>query len=61
MKPSPEFFHKVFLAEHISPAETLFIDDCIRNVATASEMGIRTFCPENGADWTNKIYDYINL
>ncbi len=61
MKPSPEFFHKVFMAEHISPEETLFIDDGIRNVATASEMGIRTFCPENGADWTNKIYDYINL
>lgn len=61
MKPSSEFFHRVFLAEHISPAETLFIDDGIRNVATASEMGIRTFCPENGADWTNKIYDYINL
>jgi len=28
-------------------------------VATASQMGMRTYCPENGADWTSKIYEYL--
>ena len=59
MKPDQEFFHRVLMAEHISPAETLFVDDGPKNVAVASQMGIFTFCPENGADWTNKIYDYL--
>ena len=59
MKPDTEFFHQVLMAEHIVPSETLFIDDGPRNVAVASQMGIRTFCPENGADWTETIYDYL--
>lgn len=60
MKPSPEFFHKVFMAEHISPSETLFLDDGPRNVATASQMGVHTLRPDNGADWTNEIYQYLS-
>ena len=59
MKPSQEFFHRVLMAEGISPSETLFLDDGARNVAAVSQMGIRTFCPENGADWTKEIYDYL--
>ena len=59
MKPNPEFFGRVLLEEHIVPAETLFLDDGARNVAAASQMGIRTFCPENGSDWTKEIYDYL--
>jgi putative hydrolase of the HAD superfamily len=59
MKPDREFFHRVLLAEHIAPSETLFIDDGPRNVAMASQMGIRTFCPKNGDDWTNEIYNYL--
>ena len=49
------------IPDEYSIDSSLFIDDGIRNVATASEMGIRTFCPENGADWTKEIYDYIKL
>lgn len=59
MKPDTEFFHRVLLSEHISPSEALFVDDGPRNVAVASEMGIHTFCPENGADWTQQIYEYL--
>lgn len=59
MKPSTEFFHQVLMRERIMASETLFLDDGARNVATASQMGIRTFCPENGIDWTEKIYDYL--
>jgi len=59
MKPDTEFFHQVLLAEQTAPSQMLFLDDGPRNVAIASQMGIRTFCPENGADWTQKIYDYL--
>ena len=60
MKPGTEFFHRVLMTEKIMASETLFIDDGPRNVATASQMGIRTYCPQNGADWTTTIYEYIN-
>lgn len=59
MKPDPVFFSRVLMAEQIPPSETLFIDDGPRNVAAASQMGMRTYCPENGADWTTKIYDFL--
>ena len=59
MKPSTEFFHQVLMRERIMASETLFLDDGARNVAVASQMGIRTFRPENGEDWTNEIYEYI--
>lgn len=60
MKPSPEIFYRMLLSEQVSPSECLFLDDGPRNVAAASQMGIRTFCPENGADWTAKIYDFLD-
>ena len=59
MKPSTQFFHEVLMAEKIMASESLFLDDGARNVATASQMGMRTYCPENGADWTSKIYEYL--
>ena len=59
MKPSSEIFAKMLMAEQVSPSTCLFLDDGPRNVAAASQMGIRTFCPENGADWTEDIYKYL--
>jgi putative hydrolase of the HAD superfamily len=59
MKPDPMFFTKVLASENIIPDETLFVDDGPRNVAAASQMGIHTFCPENGADWTTAIDNYL--
>ena len=59
MKPSTDFFHHVLMTEKVMASETLFVDDGARNVAVASQMGMRTFCPENGADWTTKIYEYL--
>lgn len=59
MKPDTEFFHRVLIAEQTVPSQMLFLDDGPRNVAVASQMGIRTFCPENGADWTQAIYEYL--
>ena len=59
MKPDDRFFRYVLSQEKLLPEEALFVDDGPRNCAAASELGIRTFCPENGADWTEEIYDYL--
>ena len=59
MKPDKDIFTRVLEAEQILPSETLFVDDGLRNIATASQMGIKTLCPENGADWTQEIYEYL--
>ena len=59
MKPHPSFFMHVLMNEKILPEETLFVDDGSRNVAAASQMGIKTYCPENGADWTREIYNFL--
>ena len=59
MKPDRRFFQKVLETEQILPEESLFLDDGQRNVEMARSMGIHTFCPENGADWTDEIYQYL--
>lgn len=59
MKPADSFFRRVLMAEQTPPSACLFVDDGPRNVAAASQIGIRTFCPENGADWTQDIYSYL--
>ena len=59
MKPDETIFREVLIKEQTSPADCLFIDDGARNVAAASQVGMHTFCPENGADWTQEIYNYL--
>ena len=59
LKPDDKMFKKVLQSEHINAEETLFIDDGIHNVAAAEKLGLRTFCPKNGEDWTIEIYDYL--
>ena len=59
MKPDETFFRRVLMAEQTKPEDMLFVDDGPRNVAAASQIGIRTFCPENGSDWTQTIYNYL--
>lgn len=59
MKPDEAFFQNVLASEHILAEETLFLDDGQRNIEVAEKLGIRTFCPENGEDWTERIYDYL--
>lgn len=59
MKPDETFFRKVLAAEKIIPDETLFLDDGPRNVAAASQLGIHTYLVDNGEDWTQHIYEYL--
>lgn len=56
MKPDQRFFSHIISNENISPEETLFVDDGPRNVLAAAQLGIATFCPDNGSDWTSAIY-----
>ncbi|MBR5687977.1 MAG: HAD family phosphatase [Prevotella sp.] len=55
MKPDAMFFRKVLAQENLVSGEVLFIDDGPRNVAAASQLGMHTFCPMEGADWTKEI------
>lgn len=59
MKPDEKFFQYVIDTENINMDETLFVDDGPRNVAVAERIGIHTFCPENGKDWTAEIYKHL--
>jgi len=59
MKPSEEIFREVLRQEQAFPHEVLFVDDGPRNVASASQIGFRTFCPVNGSDWTEEIYKFL--
>ncbi len=59
MKPNETFFRSVLIEEQTPPSACLFIDDSPRNVAAASQVGIHTYCPENGEDWTKKIHQYL--
>ena len=54
-----EWALKMLMAEKTLPEEMLFVDDGPRNVAAASQIGIRTYCPQNGVDWTETIYEHL--
>lgn len=59
MKPSVEIFRHLVDSEKINPAETLFVDDGSRNIKAAETVGMKTFQPENGKDWTKNIFEYL--
>ncbi|MCI2086688.1 MAG: HAD family phosphatase [Prevotella sp.] len=59
MKPDKSCFLYLLRHEKIAPEESLFIDDGPRNVAAAGALGLRTYCPENGLDWTKQMDDYL--
>lgn len=59
MKPDENFFRYVMGQEKALPEECLFVDDGARNCCAASELGIFTYCPQNGEDWCDKIYNYL--
>lgn len=59
MKPDETIFRQLLIREQTPPSDCLFVDDGPRNVAAASQLGMRTFCPDNGSDWTQEIYNYL--
>ena len=61
MKPSAEIFHRVLEAEDVRPEELLFVDDSSHNISAAQELGIATFQPVNGEDWTEELFQLLRL
>ena len=59
MKPDENFFRYVMNEEKALPYECLFIDDGARNCCAASELGLFTYCPKNGEDWCDSIYNHL--
>jgi 2-haloacid dehalogenase len=41
-KPFPQFYQRLLDRYHVNPSEALFIDDSLRNVRAAEELGIKT-------------------
>lgn len=50
-KPSEDIYRKMLLQGGMVAEETLFVDDGIKNVESAANVGIRTLKVENGGDW----------
>jgi len=48
-KPEPEFYERLIEREDLTPSETLFIDDMIRNVHAANKVGMRGCHLEKGS------------
>lgn len=61
MKPSAEIFRRVLEAESVRPEELLFVDDSSHNISAAQELGITTFQPVNGEDWTEELFQLLRL
>lgn len=59
MKPNERMFSEIIRQEGINPEETLFVDDGPKNVSMGKTLGLKTFCPKNGEDWTNEIMKFI--
>ena len=52
-KPEPEIFKAVTEDAGIDPKETFFIDDSEINCKVAQELGISTYTPKAGEDWSH--------
>lgn len=52
-KPDKEIFQKVLEDTGINPEETFFIDDSAENCRTAEALGISTYQPKAGEDWSH--------
>lgn len=61
MKPSAEIFRRVLEAESVRPEELLFVDDSSHNISAAQQLGIATFQPVNGEDWTEELFQLLRL
>lgn len=53
LKPDEAIFNQVLSEANILPEETLFIDDSPLNCAAAQKLGIATYTPKTGEDWSH--------
>jgi glucose-1-phosphatase len=47
-KPYPDSYRKIMELENLDPAETLFIDDTLKNIEGAQQAGLQTILLNNG-------------
>jgi putative hydrolase of the HAD superfamily len=52
-KPDPAIFRQLLDETGIVPGQTLFIDDSDANCRTAEALGIHTYTPKAGEDWSH--------
>ena len=50
-KPGDEIFEYVIDNAPLLPAETLFIDDGVRNAEAGRKFGFHVYQPQNGENW----------
>ena len=55
LKPDSAIFQYVIDREHITPETSIFVDDNVRNIQAARDMGFHTLQPVNGEDWTGSL------
>lgn len=53
VKPDTEIFKSVLVDANIDPEETFFVDDSEANCLTAQALGISTYTPQPGEDWSH--------
>ncbi|WP_291529024.1 HAD family hydrolase [Bacteroides sp. UBA939] len=53
VKPDVEIFRKVLEDTGVDPRETFFIDDSAENCRVAETLGISTYTPKAGEDWSH--------
>ena len=61
MKPSAEIFKMMLQGQQSSAAETLFIDDGLKNIQAAQALGIHTLMPQNNEDWTEPLAKLLGI
>ena len=54
-KPGCLIYEKMIQDSGVNPSETLFIEDGLRNINTAKNLGFHVYQAENTEDWREKI------
>lgn len=58
-KPKPEIFNILIKRYHLTPEETLFIDDSLPNIETAKKLGFQTIWFENPQQFIKDIEQIV--
>lgn len=58
-KPNPAIYHVVLERLDLAPAETILVDDFVRNVEAAQALGMRTLHFRAGMDWRTALARWL--
>jgi 2-haloacid dehalogenase len=57
-KPFPEFYHRLLDSYHVLPSEAIFVDDNLRNVKAAEDLGIKGIHFTNPQQFREELIKY---